>query len=106
MTFIILAELAVIGAGVAAMPWLRRAGEREWRAHRTRILAAPIADAFAAFGRAIGDALTPALRTGAAAIQGFAAGLARDDAIRQELVRLTLGGRPERPELIPTEETR
>lgn len=27
-------------------------------------------------------------------------------AIAIELVRLTLGGRPERPELIPTEETR
>lgn len=95
-------ECAVVAAAAAGVPWMKRAGEREWQRRRVLLLMEPMAKAFVEMQIALRDAFTPVLQRSMAALQELAQAFAREDVVSAELVRLTLGGRPARPELVHT----
>lgn len=102
MTTVFIIEIAVIVVAAAAVPRIRRAGDESWRRQRIRQAVGPMAAALTRVQLTIAAALTPALVKAAAAssLLGQRLGeLTGTDAVTRELVRLTLGGRPARPEL-------
>lgn len=62
MIWLYVVLLVVIAAAFVGMLWLRREGERAWRAHRIRVLTAPIRAEFLRFQLDLVDNVTPALQ--------------------------------------------
>ena len=95
-------EALVVAAGFAGMLRLRVAADEAWRRHRMLTAAAPIARAFAEFRDQIATQLSPVLAKFSRAMADIAGDYQWRTAVSSELVRLTLGGKPDRPELHTT----
>jgi hypothetical protein len=100
MMWLYVGLVAVVCAAVPATVWLKRAGDRAWRAHRIRVLSRPIADAFLRFQIDVVDNMTPALQQLGREVDRMANGLrvwANSPAMREfarDVRRMQRGDRP------------
>lgn len=62
MTWLYVALVVVVLAALPLTWWLKRAGDRAWRAHRICVLSKPMTEAFIRFQIEVVDNFTPAMR--------------------------------------------
>ena len=107
ITLLYVSLALTVAVAVPLTWWLRVEGDRSWREHQLREATGPIRRAFVQLRIEITARFTPALQQVAEAasrlFEALGAPTPWSRAVTAELVRLTLGGHPDRPELLITE---